>query len=211
MDGVLVRSDRLHFEAWKGVCSRRGWLFDEKLNDRLRGVPRLDSLRIILRHNGLAFSEDEELRLADEKNAIFKESLKTLSAADLIPGALALAEGVRSLGAKTAICSSSRNAPAIAATLRLEPFFDAIVSAQDVAKAKPDPELFLTAAKRLGVPPALCVVVEDAQSGVDASLAAGMRCVGYGQPGSLMGATLLSSSFEDLSPERLLAPDAPAR
>ena len=211
LDGVLVRSDRLHFLAWKQVSDAHGWLFDESVNNLLRGVPRMDSLKIILRHNKIEVSEIEAEKLAEEKNEIFKASLKSLSVLDFVPGALDLVRGARELGAKTAICSSSRNAPAIVKALDMEPLFEAVISAKDVSKAKPDPEIFLAGAKALGVKPKLCVVVEDAQSGIDAALAAGMRCVGFCPDGVLKGATLTTSKFLGFSPALLLAPDAPAR
>lgn len=208
LDGVLVRSDRLHFLAWKRVADARGWAFDEEVNNLLRGVPRMESLKIILRHNGVSLSDVDAEKAAAEKNLIFQESIKTLTSKDLVPGAVRLLEGVRRLGARTAVCSSSRNSPAIVETLKLTPLLDAVISARDVRKAKPDPEIFLAGAMRLGVAPALCVVVEDAQSGIDAALAAGMRCVSFGPAGSIKGATLNCESLLELDPETLLAPDA---
>ncbi len=208
LDGVLARSDRLHFLAWRKLSEARGWAFDERINELLRGVPRMESLRIILRHNGVELSEEEALKAAEEKNRIFRESIKTMGPKDLIPGAMDILRGVRALGARTAVCSSSRNAPEIVETLRLGPLLDAVISAKDVVKAKPDPEIFLAGAERLGVKPAACVVVEDAQSGVDAALAAGMRCVSYGPEGALKGATLNCGTFLGVKPERILAPDA---
>ena len=211
LDGVLVRTDRLHFQAWKRVCDSRGWRFDEQVNHLLRGVPRMDSLRIILRHNGAALPPEAETQAADEKNAFFRESLKTISKNDLIPGALELVQGVRALGAKTAICSSSRNASDIVKALGIAQLFDAITTANEVTKAKPAPEIFLVSAKLLGMPPELCVVVEDAQAGLDAARAAGMRCVGFGEPNVLKGATLLLQSFEGASPVMLLEPERQLR
>lgn len=211
LDGVLARSDRLHFLAWKSLADARGWAFDEKLNERLRGVPRMESLAIILRANGARLTPEEAAKAAEEKNEIFRASIKSMTRDDLIPGALELLRGVRGLGAKTAVCSSSRNAPEIIETLKLAPLLDAVVSAKDVVKAKPDPEIFLKGAFLLKAPPALCVVVEDAQSGVDAALAAGMRCVSYAPAGAVSGATRNCESLLDLPPETLLAPEAAAR
>jgi beta-phosphoglucomutase len=205
LDGVLVRSDRLHYLAWKAVADARNWFFDERMNELLRGVPRRESLEIILSRNGASLSEEEAGRVAEEKNGIFRDLIKELGEADLVPGAKELVEGVRRLGAKTAVCSSSRNAPAILERLDLTRLFDAALSAADVAKAKPDPEIFLKAAGKLGVKPAACVVVEDAQSGVDAALAAGMRCVGLSRETPLRGASMNIASFAGLSPESLLA------
>ena len=211
LDGVLVRSDRLHFLAWKKLSDSQGWAFDESLNERLRGVPRMESLQIILGHNKIELCENDAEKAAEEKNRIFRESIRTLSSKDLIPGALKLLRGVRALGAKTAVCSSSRNAPEVVETLSLGTLLDAVVSANDVRKAKPDPEIFIAGALRLGVRPDLCVVVEDAQSGIDAALAAGMRCVSFGPEGAIKGATLNCDSLLGLSPELLLAPDAATR
>jgi len=205
LDGVVVSTDRLHFQAWQAVCDAKEWSFDEETNDLLRGVPRMASLEIILARNKIELPQKEKELLAELKNLVYKDSLKTLKSSDIIPGALELIRKMKEAGAKTAICSSSRNAGEVLDQLSLRGLFEAVVTGNEVAKAKPDPEIFLLGARLLDVSPADCVVLEDAQSGVQAALAAGMRCVGLGDPKLLAGADLILESLLDCPAERALA------
>lgn len=196
LDGVIVRTDRLHFAAWKRLCDSKGWRFDEDLNHRLRGVSRMESLETILSHNGVELPDSEKASLAEAKNRNYRDLIGSLSKADLVPGAVELVRNLRTLNVKTAVCSASRNAPDVVGVLDIGALFDAVLSGLDVKRAKPDPEIFLAAASRLGVLPGRCVVVEDAASGVQAALAAGMRCVGLGTHAGLAKAHLILSSLE---------------
>ncbi len=204
LDGVVVRTDKLHFQAWQAVCDAKEWDFDEKLNDLLRGVPRMASLELILQRNSVSIEDKEKELLTDLKNLLYKDSLKTLTDADLMPGALELIRKLKEAGAKLAICSSSRNAGMVLDHLKLRGLFEAVVTGNEVSKAKPDPEIFLLGAKLLGVAPEACVVVEDAQSGVQAALAAGMRCAGLGDEALLSGARPILKTLEGLGADELL-------
>lgn len=181
LDGVVVFTDRYHYQAWKRLADERGWAFDPQVNHRLRGVPRMASLEIILEHNGITLDAAEKERLAELKNRYYVESLRNINAEDLYPGVLDLLDRLRAEGVKLALCSSSRNAPLVLERLGLGPRFDTVVSGADIRRAKPDPEIFLLAAQRLRVPPFHCVVFEDAESGVQAARAAGMKCIGVGE------------------------------
>ena len=190
LDGVIVSTDHFHYQAWKSMADDRGWAFDEQLNHRLRGVSRAESLAIILNANETAVSEAEEAALLTEKNATYRQLLDNLSSEDILPGVTDLLSGFRSEGILTAIGSSSRNTPVILERIGMADEFEAVVDGNMISRSKPHPEVFLKGAEALEIPPADCVVFEDAQAGVDAARAAGMKVVGVG-PAALEGADIM--------------------
>ncbi|MEX0953450.1 MAG: beta-phosphoglucomutase [Nitriliruptoraceae bacterium] len=180
LDGVVTDTAELHFHAWARLAADEGLAFERDANERLRGLSRADSLRAILGDREVTPMAFE--RMLDDKNRHYVTSLAGLSGADLLPGAAALVADARTRGWRLAIGSSSRNAPEVLRRLGLFDAFDAIADGNTVTVAKPAPDVFLAAARMLGVDPERCVVVEDAASGVDAGLAAGMAVVGTGPP-----------------------------
>ncbi|RAU95725.1 beta-phosphoglucomutase [Paenibacillus sp. YN15] len=204
LDGVVVRTDKYHYEAWKVLCDKQGWRFSEEINSRLRGVSRMESLDIILAENQITASSVQKQQWAEEKNGVYLDLLGHISEEAIIPGVLPLIEGIRQWGACTAICSSSKNAVYILERLGLTGYFDLVVSGQDIEKTKPDPEIFLTAAKRLGVYPVQCLVFEDAASGIQAAIAAGMRNIGVEFENPLPAAFERISSYEEIDLDELL-------
>ena len=181
LDGVLVFTDQYHYEAWKKLADRLGIYFDEKINNRLRGVSRMESLEIILeRRNGPSFTAEEKTALAGEKNGIYVELLQQMSPADLSDEVKETLHTLRTRGYKLAIGSSSKNAKLILSRIGLENYFDAVSDGTNISRSKPDPEVFLKAAEMLGEAPADCLVVEDAISGAEAAHRGGMKaaCVG---------------------------------
>jgi len=205
LDGVLVRTDELHYQSWKKLADEEGFHFDRAVNERLRGISRLESLEIILRHAGRTYSPAQQQALAERKNAMYRELLQTLTPADLLPGATETLKALRQRGIKTAIGSSSRNTRLILQRLELIPYFDAVVDGNDITRAKPDPEVFLRAAERLGLPPNECLVVEDAVAGVESARRAGMAVFGIGTPQSLPGVRHLAASLAETTVDALLA------
>lgn len=204
LDGVLVHTDRYHYLAWKRLADEQGWAFDEEVNHQLRGVPRIASLEAILRHNGIELDMGRKLELADRKNEMYKELLKGIGQDDLYPGAVDLLERLRSKGVLLGLCSASKNAGAVLDALDLRGFFSTVVTGHDFSRGKPDPEIFLVAADRLKVPPFHCLVFEDAASGVEAALAAGMKCVGVGTPDRLPTAGDTVTDYTTIDVEALL-------
>lgn len=180
LDGVVVYTDAYHYEGWKRLADEHGWDFDESLNDQLRGVSRLVSLDIILRHNGVDIPEEQKVALANRKNDYYRELLKGIDESAVVAGAREVIEALRKRGVRIALGSSSKNATTVLDALSLTPLFDAVVTGSDITRSKPDPEIFLLGAERLGLDPADCAVFEDAPSGVDAALAAGMTAIGFG-------------------------------
>lgn len=180
LDGVLVTTDNCHFLAWNRMAQEEGIPFDRKINDRLRGVSRMESLEIILEKSPRTYTEEEKLALAERKNNYYKELIGTLERDAILPGALAMLDFCRTHRLKTAIGSSSKNTKAILTRLGMTELFDAIADGNDIKRSKPAPDVFLCAAEKLGLAPALCLVAEDADAGIAAAKAAGMRVIAVG-------------------------------
>lgn len=205
LDGVLVTTDELHYQAWKQMADREGIPFDRAINQRLRGVGRMESLDIILERAPRPITDPEKQALATQKNDSYRALLQQLTPADLLPGAVEIVTALRARGILTAIGSSSRNTPLILDRLGLTPLFDAVADGNDITRSKPDPEVFLLAAKRLGLPPESCVVIEDAVAGIEAARRAGMQVYGIGTPETLPGVPRLATGLAHVTVEDLLA------
>lgn len=182
LDGVITDTARFHYLAWKRLAEGLGIPFDEAFNEQLKGVDRMGSLDLILKRGGLDPDQAERLRLADQKNEDYKKLVVTMTRDDLLPGALEALQAARELGLKTGLASVSKNAGTILERLGIVDLFDYVVDANLIKRGKPDPEIFLTAAERLGVVPASCLGVEDAAVGVQAIKSAGMVAIGVGDP-----------------------------
>ena len=177
LDGVICFTDTFHYQAWKALSNRLGIYFDEKINDRLRGVSRMASLEIILEQATKEYTQDEKEAFAAEKNDTYRELLKTMSPADLSDEVRNTMVELRRRGYKLSIGSSSKNTKFILGQIGLSNFFDAIADGTDITRSKPDPEVFLKSAAKLGVDPADCAVVEDAKAGIEAAKAGGMTAL----------------------------------
>jgi len=180
LDGVIVSTDELHFQAWKQLADREGIAFDRTINHRLRGVSRMASLAILLERASRKYDDAERTTMAEYKNALYVASLAAITPKDILPGVLAVLDELKRRKIRTAIGSSSKNARLILARLELADAFDAVIDGNDITRSKPDPEVFLRAALQIGIPPACCYVVEDAASGIAAAVAAGMIPVAIG-------------------------------
>lgn len=181
LDGVICFTDEYHYLAWKQMADSMGVYFDREINNRLRGVSRMESLEIVLeRYEGPALSDGRKAELAAMKNDIYRESLAQMSPADLSGEVKSTLDGLRAKGLKLAIGSSSKNTPFILGQLGLGDYFDAVSDGNNITRSKPDPEVFLKAAEMLGLEPSVCLVVEDAVSGAQAGHAGGfdVACVG---------------------------------
>ena len=196
LDGVLTDTAHLHFLAWRALAESLGLQFDETFNERLKGVDRMGSLALILAQDPVRrWNETERLALAARKNAHYQRLLGGLGPGDLLPGAAEALAACRAAGLRIALASVSHNAPTVLQRLGVTDRFDHVVDARTLHRSKPDPEIFLRAAAALGVPPAECIGVEDAQAGVDAIKAAGMYAVGVGSTGALQGADELMADL----------------
>lgn len=180
LDGVITDTAELHFLAWKALADEMGWNFDREVNEKLRGVSRLDSIGIIMDHNSVSLPEEEVLTLATKKNDIYVASLDQISPDDYLPGARELLTHLRQEGFKVALGSASKNSTKVLAQLDATKYFDVIGDGNSVSKSKPAPDIFLFGAEKLELKPEECVVYEDAESGVDAAKAGGFHAVGIG-------------------------------
>ncbi len=200
LDGVIVSTDEYHYQGWQRLADEEGIPFDRTVNERLRGVSRMESLAIVLERATRPYTDDEKQRMATRKNGYYRDLLdSSLSPRDLLPGVMAFLDACRAAGLKLAIGSSSRNTPAILQRIGLADFFDARADGNDIRNSKPDPEVFLLASRRLGIPPADCLVVEDAEAGVTAALAAGMPCLAVGSAAADPRAFLSAAALDRVS------------
>lgn len=198
LDGVLCHTDRFHCEAWGRACREHGLSFDESVNDQLRGVSRMTSVERILQHAGAQMTAAEKERFAAEKNAYYQELLRRMTPDDVAPATRAALKALRAKGLRLAVGSSSKNAGLILERLQLADAFDAVVDGTELAHAKPDPEVFAKAAARLGLAPAACLVVEDAEAGVQAAVRGGFACAGLGDAAQTENTDYPLSQLTDL-------------
>lgn len=199
LDGVLVFTDRFHYQAWKKIAEELDIYFDEKINNRLRGVSRMESLEIILeKYQGPLLTAEEKEQLAEKKNEIYRALLESMSPADVSSQVRDTLQVLKERGYKLAIGSSSKNAKFILKKVELEKAFDAVSDGTNIVRSKPDPEVFVKAAEFLGLAPEECVVVEDADAGIQAAKAGGMYAVGLGEAAACELADAGLKEFSDL-------------
>lgn len=195
LDGVIVDTARYHYLAWKRLAESLGVAFSEHDNEQLKGVSRIESLKLILKLGDVQLSaEDFDAALA-RKNAWYLEHIHKIGPEEILPGVIEFLRSVRERGMKIALGSASKNALLILQQIGLSDQFDAIVDGNKVSLAKPDPEVFLCAARELGVLPQACIVFEDAVSGVQAACAAQMAVVGIGREEVLHQADFVLPNF----------------
>lgn len=201
LDGVITDTAEFHFIAWKNIAEEIGIKIDRSFNEALKGVSRTESLERILRYGGREgdFSQEEKEILARKKNSLYKELITKITRADLLPGIWDLLQDLRSGGIKLGLASMSKNVFSVVDNLQVRKFFDVIVDVREVERGKPDPEIFLRAAKDLGVQPKDCLAIEDAEAGVKAIKKAGMFAIGIGSEKELAEADLILPTTGGLS------------
>lgn len=197
LDGVLVSTDELHYQAWQRLAERIGvYDFNRQDNEKQRGVSRMESLEILLKKSTRSYSSEEKLELAEEKNRYYVELLKDLKEDDALPGAVETLRLLHENGILTAVGSASKNAPFILERTGLLGRIDKVACGLDVTRSKPDPQVFLVAADKLGLDPSECLVVEDAPAGIEAAKRGGMVTLGVGPMHEVLNADY---DAEDLS------------
>lgn len=198
LDGVICFTDKYHYLAWKKMADGMGIYFDETINNRLRGVSRMESLEIILERCDKELTQEEKQALAEEKNKTYVELLGQMTEKDLSSEVKETLDSLRKSGLKLAIGSSSKNAKFILERLGLKDYFDAVSDGTNISKSKPDPEVFIKAAEFLHMAPADCLVVEDAKAGVEAAKAGGFDSAGLGEAAESEAVSHAMNSFSDL-------------
>ncbi len=182
LDGVLTDTARYHYLAWKSIADELNIPFDKELNEQLKGVSRQKSLDIILQNAGLHLSNEQKTKLLEQKNRLYLQFIAKLSPNDLLPGIEQLLTTLKKQNIPMAVGSASKNARRVLDSLQITPFFDVIVDGHAVSRPKPHPEVFLRAARLLGIAPGHCIVVEDARAGILAAKRAGMKAIAVGSP-----------------------------
>lgn len=199
LDGVIVDTAHFHFKAWKKTAEELGFNLTEELNEKLKGVSRIDSLKKILDWANVSITQDQFEKLTYEKNEDYLTHVRQMTKEDILPGVYVFIEKIKKLGFPTALGSASKNAKHILERVGLLNMFDAIVDGNDVTKAKPDPEVFLNAAQLLGLKPEDCVVFEDSLAGIQAANIANMTSIGIGDSSILFEADYCFNNFTEIN------------
>lgn len=202
LDGVLTDTAEFHFRGWKRLADEEGLPFTREDNEALRGVPRRESLLLILR--GKTVSEEKLQEMMERKNNYYLEYIHEIKPSDLLPGALRFLEELRTAGLKAAVGSASKNAGEVIERLGIGSLLVAVSDGNSVERQKPAPDLFLHAAAQLGLNPHDCVVVEDATVGIAAAKAGGFHTIGLGPTQRVGEADVVYPSLENVSLEQAL-------
>ncbi|MCS6863966.1 MAG: HAD family phosphatase [Gemmataceae bacterium] len=210
VDGTLVDTAEHHFRAWERIAAERGYLFTRNDFAATFGKRNPEIVRQLFNPHA---TDDECRAWGEQKEKYYRDAIRNSGVA-LLPGVARLLETLAEWHWPQAVGSSAprENLDLVLSLTNTRPFFQAIVSGDEVQRGKPDPEVFLKAADRLGVSPSHCIVIEDAPSGVEAAKAGGMACVavtyvGHHSEEKLLaaGADLVVPTLEQLNPEQLIA------
>jgi beta-phosphoglucomutase len=197
LDGVLVSTDELHFNAWKRLAEELGIKnFTKEDNQKQKGVSRMESLEVVLNKGSKIYSEQEKVILADQKNKFYVDFLQELSTEAVLTGVIHTLTRLREQKILIGVGSASKNTPLILKRTELESYIDQVSCGLDTTKSKPDPEVFLIAAKKLGLRSEECLVVEDSAAGVLAAKAANMKSLGVGPEYKQLGADYESMTLQ---------------
>ena len=205
LDGVVVDTAKYHYLAWKRLAAEFGYNFTPEDNEQFKGVSRIACMELLSQMARIILTEEEKIKLADRKNEWYIDYIKGMKRDEVLPGFVEFILEIRRSGGRTALASASKNAALVLERLELRQYFDIFVDGNDIQKSKPDPQVFLKAAGKLGIQPDKCLVFEDAQAGIDAAKSAGMLAVGISEPDKLLiGSDILKPGFEGLTLSRLL-------
>ena len=204
LDGVIADTAHLHRAAWERLAGEIGLSWDDAIGEKLKGVDRATSLEIVLGASSDKYTNAQKRELAERKNGYYRATIAAFSAANLLPGASTALQAARAAGLKTALASASRSARELAERLGIAGLFDHIVDAATVAHPKPHPEIFQRAAAALGIPPADCLGIEDAQAGIAAIKSAGMAALGIGDARTLQEADAVLPDLRSFELEKFV-------
>lgn len=201
LDGVITDTAEYHFHAWKKLADDLGISINREFNERLKGVSREDSLTLILEHGNKQdqISSEQFASLAKEKNENYVEMIQSISPKDIYPGILELLTDLKKNNIKIALASASKNGPLLLDKMEISHFFDAIVDPASLAAGKPAPDIFLAAAKAVGIDISEAIGIEDAAAGVQAIKASGALPIGVGEAKELGDDIALVSDTSYLS------------
>ncbi|HPN37317.1 MAG TPA: beta-phosphoglucomutase [Melioribacteraceae bacterium] len=204
LDGVLVTTDEYHYKSWVKISEEEGIPFSWEMNNNFRGVGRMECVDILLSHSNKKYSKEEKEEIAKRKNEYFAKSLEEIDESVIMPGTIDRLKELKELGIKIGVGSNSRNAKTIIKKVNLDKYLDIITDGYDIKNSKPDPEVFLLTAKRLGLHNYECIVVEDAVAGVEAAHAAGMKALGIGSADRLTKAEKVIKNLSEITTEEMI-------
>lgn len=199
LDGVIVDTAKYHFLAWKKLANDLGINFSEKQNEELKGVSRVKSLEKILDWGKTTVPEAVFTELMAKKNNDYLKYIEKMDQDEILADVPKVLDFLKDEQQPFALGSASKNARAILEKVALIEDFKSIVDGTDVSKAKPDPEVFLIAAKELKIVPENCIVFEDSVAGVQAANAANMISIGIGEKETLKEADYIFKDFTEIS------------
>ena len=180
LDGVIVDTAKYHFLAWQKIASELGIEFTPEHNEELKGVSRVRSLDIILRLGNIQASEENKNKWLKQKNEDYLSYIENMDESEILPGVVNILEFIKEKNQLIGLGSASKNARPILEKVKILHLFDAIVDGNDVTNAKPDPEVFLRAAKLLNATNENSMVFEDSVAGIKAANVANMTSIGIG-------------------------------
>lgn len=204
LDGVITDTAEYHYLAWKALADKNSLHFNREINEKLRGVSRITSLDIILSENNIVFEKKDIMSMAEEKNSIYVELINQMTSCDLFKGIDELISSLKKSKIKIALGSASKNANLVLEKLDIKESFDIIGDGYSVNKSKPAPDLFLFVASKLGLEPKDCLVIEDAEAGIKAAKAAGMKVIGIGIGQRIKEADLCYLETGDIELEKVI-------
>jgi beta-phosphoglucomutase len=201
LDGVIVDTAKYHFIAWQKIATEIGIEFTLENNEQLKGVSRVRSLELILELGKVEASQEDKNKWLIQKNEDYLSYLVDMDESELLPGILPILKYLKENNQKIALGSASKNARPILEKTGILHYFDAIVDGNDVSNAKPDPEVFLQAAKLLGISNENSIVFEDSVAGIQAANTAKMTSIGIGENKILFEADFIFEDFTHIDKE----------
>jgi len=199
LDGVIVDTAKYHYLAWKKLANELGLEFTQEQNELFKGVSRKRCLEILLAIGKIEATQEQFDTWMIEKNLDYLEFIKNMDESEILPDVPKVLEFLKEKNIPIALGSASKNAQPILEKVGLLSYFDTIVDGNNVTNAKPNPEVFLLAAKQLGVDANNCVVFEDAVAGIQAANAAQMTSIGIGDKNVLNEAQFNFTGFTQIS------------
>lgn len=203
LDGVIADTARFHYQAWKKLASEIGINLTYEFNENLKGVGRMESLDLILTLTEKNYSNEEKIGLANKKNRYYLEFVDRMTPSDLLPGVVKCFEVIKDNNIKIVLASASKNSLDVIKRLEIKNYFDYVVSSKDISKSKPNPEIFIKAAKGIKVATRNCVGVEDSIAGILAIIACNMFSVGIGNKKNLYPADICIKDLTEFDIEEI--------
>ena len=188
LDGVIVDTAKYHFLAWQKIASQLGIEFTPEHNEELKGVSRVRSLDIILKLGNIQATQEDKNKWLNQKNEDYLTYIENMNEDEILPGVVNILTFIKEQKQLIALGSASKNARPILEKVNILHLFDAIVDGNDVTNAKPDPEVFLIAAKLIGATKENAIVFEDSVAGIQAANTANMTSIGIGDASILQEA-----------------------